>query len=274
MPLLLHISDTHFGTCAPPIVDALIAFTAFQKPDALVLSGDITQRALTSQFAAARAFVDALNLPIFLSVPGNHDIPLYHLAARVFNPYGRYRRFFGHDLEPVINTPDLLILGVNTTRRYRHKHGAVSLAQTERVARRLALADAGQLRIIVTHQPARVVHVQDERNSLRGGATAAQIWADAGADLLLGGHAHLPYILEVPAGAGVGGASPGSMHCLQAGTALSSRVRGGDPNSVNLVRWHKRVACEPHSCTAERWDYDASCGYFQLVKATPLSLHR
>lgn len=272
MPLLLHISDTHFGTCSPALVDALRSLSASQKPDALVLSGDLTQRALVSQFAAARAFVDALNLPLFLSVPGNHDIPLYHLAERVFDPYRRYRLFFGHDLEPVIDTPSLLILGVNTTRRYRHRHGSVSSAQTERVARRLESATPGQLRIVVTHQPARVARPQDEHNSLRGGGSASQIWADAGADLLLGGHAHLPYILEVPSGRA--NARPGSLHCLQAGTALSSRVRGGDPNSVNLVRWQNLADHEPSSCSAERWDYDAVHGGFQLVSSIPLVLRR
>ena len=45
MSLLLHISDPHFGTEKPKVVDALLAFAHERRPDLLVLSGDITQRA-------------------------------------------------------------------------------------------------------------------------------------------------------------------------------------------------------------------------------------
>lgn len=269
MPLLLHISDTHFGTCDSELVEALRALCASQRPDALVVSGDLTQRARPSQFAEARAFVDSLDVPLFLSVPGNHDIPLHDLPARILNPYGGYRRFFGDDLEPEIDTPELLILGVNTTRRYRHKHGEVSRAQIERVARRLASSAPGQMRIVVTHQPAMVPLPQDRANRLRGGAQAAQAWADAGADLLLGGHAHLPYVLEVPSGPS--SARAGSLHCLQAGTALSRRVRHGEPNSVNFARWESSAPAARPPCQAERWDYDRASGSFKLARSTPLA---
>lgn len=45
MSVLLQISDTHFGTEQPPVLEALVALAAQQRPDLVVLSGDITQRA-------------------------------------------------------------------------------------------------------------------------------------------------------------------------------------------------------------------------------------
>ena len=89
MSVLLQISDTHFGTEQPQVVEALVALAAQQRPDVVVLSGDITQRARPAQFLAAKAFVDRLGAPV-LAIPGNHDIALFDLWARLTGPYARY----------------------------------------------------------------------------------------------------------------------------------------------------------------------------------------
>lgn len=44
MSVLLQISDTHFGTERPQVVDALVALAAQERPEVVVLSGDITLR--------------------------------------------------------------------------------------------------------------------------------------------------------------------------------------------------------------------------------------
>ncbi|MBS4019901.1 MAG: metallophosphoesterase, partial [Dechloromonas sp.] len=152
MSVVLHISDTHFGTELPPVVDALVALAAQQHPDLVVLSGDITQRARPSQFRAAKAFVDRLGAPL-LAVPGNHDIALFDLWSRLTSPYARYTKAFGGNLEPVHASSDLLVIGVNTTRAWRHKNGEVSSVQIERVAKLLNAASPQQLRLVVVHQP-------------------------------------------------------------------------------------------------------------------------
>ncbi len=69
MSVLLQISDPHFGTEQPAVVEALVVLARQQRPDLLVLSGDITQRARPAQFRAARAFMDRLGAPM-LAVPG------------------------------------------------------------------------------------------------------------------------------------------------------------------------------------------------------------
>ena len=258
MSVVLHISDTHFGTELPPVVDALVALAAQQHPDLVVLSGDITQRARPSQFRAAKAFVDRLGAPL-LAVPGNHDIALFDLWSRLTSPYARYTKAFGGNLEPVHASSDLLVIGVNTTRAWRHKNGEVSSAQIDRVAGLLAAASPRQLRVVVVHQPIAVVRASDERNRLHGWAAAQQAWARAGADVVMGGHIHLPYVAALP-----GLARP--MWVVQAGTALSSRVRSGVPNSVNLLRW----PAEGGSCRVEQWDFAADQGAFVCVGTTSI----
>ncbi|MES2355284.1 MAG: metallophosphoesterase [Pseudomonadota bacterium] len=269
MSLLLQISDTHFGTERPNVVEALLRMASEQVPDIVVLSGDITQRARRSQFKAARAFVDRMAPPAMLAIPGNHDIPLFNLVARMFAPYANHQREFGADLEPIFDSADFLVIGVNTTRPSRHKNGEVSVEQIERVSRRLQQATRNQLRIVVTHQPVHVTRSEDERNVLRNADEAVQAWVKAGADLLLGGHIHLPYVRplkdrldDLPRDAWV----------VQAGTAVSSRVRSEAPNSVNLIR--SSSTDKLSRCFIERWDYSASTHFFEFVDRTEMLLDR
>ena len=88
MSVLLQISDPHFGTERPRVVEALVSLAQRERPDLVVLSGDITQRARAEQFAAARAFADRLGAP-FVAIPGNHDIPLLDLPAPRLRAYPR-----------------------------------------------------------------------------------------------------------------------------------------------------------------------------------------
>ena len=79
--MLLHLSDLHFGTENVACMLAVQQLCESMRPEAVVVSGDLTQRARYAQFYACKHFLDSLNLP-YLVVPGNHDIPLYHLWNR------------------------------------------------------------------------------------------------------------------------------------------------------------------------------------------------
>ena len=129
-----------------------------------------------------------------LTIPGNHDIPLFNLALRAFAPYANYSRAFGENLEPEFESAHLLVIGVNTTRPRRHKDGELSVEQIDRVTQRLQRAAASQLRIIVVHQPVLAIRKSDEDNLLDGHQQAVPAWAAAGGDIIMGGHIHLPYV--------------------------------------------------------------------------------
>jgi hypothetical protein len=75
----------------------------------------------------------------------------------------------------------------------------------------------------------------------------------------MGGHIHLPYVLALQ-----DMARP--MWAVQAGTAVSSRVRQGVPNSVNLLRWGADAA--PGCCRIEQWDFSADLGAFVRARVS------
>lgn len=261
MTVLLQISDPHFGTEQPPVVEALLRLVHQLQPQLIVMSGDLTQRAHRREFATARAFVDRCAPVPTLAIPGNHDIPLFNMAARAFYPYAHYRRAFGSVLEPVYESDEALVLCLNTTRRYRHKDGDVSDTQIQRVARCLDNAATSQLRVVVTHQPVAAAVASDHKNLLHGRERAIATWARAGVDLILGGHIHLPYVMPLQN-------LPRRVYAVQAGTALSTRVRDGVPNSVNLIRYQGPAS----EAVVERWDYLSRETAFVCVKQHALAL--
>ena len=77
--MILHLSDLHFGTERPACMAAIRLFCQQYPLEGMVVSGDLTQRAHYKQFYDCKQFVESLNLP-YLVVPGNHDIPLYHVC--------------------------------------------------------------------------------------------------------------------------------------------------------------------------------------------------
>ncbi len=276
MTVMLQVSDPHFGTERVEVVDALQRFARELRPDLLLLSGDITQRATRPQFAAARAFVDRLEVPAMVVIPGNHDIALFDLVSRLLRPYARYAEAFGSELEPRFENDEVLVLGVNTTRRYRHADGEVSAAQIDRVAHALATAQPRQWRVVVVHQPVAVTRDSDRHNLLHGRDAAVRRWADAGVDLIVGGHIHLPYVVPLrerwPE-------LSRPVWAVQAGTAVSRRVRVDAGNSVNVIR----VAGHPQlrhadaagtagqaPCVVERWDHNITTQRFERGALHPL----
>ena len=266
MATVIQISDMHFGTEQPPVVEALVDLVHSEQPSLVIVSGDIAQRARTAQFRAARVFLDSLAAPNMLVIPGNHDIPLFDLFTRFLRPYAKYSREFGSTLEPAHSSDELLVITVNTTRRYRHVDGEVSETQIGRVSQLLSKARAHQLRIVVTHQPVCVMRPQDEENLLNGHKSAVHAWAEAGAPGIMGGHIHLPYVCPMhetlPAGTR-------KLWAVQAGTAVSSRIRHEAGNSVNIVRYD---AQQPHTVQVEQWDYLVGGRRFDLAKTH--TLHR
>jgi 3',5'-cyclic AMP phosphodiesterase CpdA len=257
MSLLLQISDPHFGSEKPAAVEALVRLVEELEPELVVLSGDITQRARARQFEAAAAFMQRLKVPNRLVIPGNHDLPLFDLARRFLNPYGRYQKAFGPELEPSYEAPDCLVLGVNSTRDYRVTDGEISELQRERVARALRAASPTQLRVVVLHHPVAVPREAEVHNVAHGSLDAVRAWSEAGADVILGGHIHLPFVLplhELMRGL------ENPIWAVNAGTAVSTRTRHDANNSVNVLR---TSLTEPRVCTVEQWTFGRATPAFE-----------
>ncbi|MFV5503299.1 MULTISPECIES: metallophosphoesterase family protein [unclassified Acinetobacter] len=231
--MILHLSDLHFGTERPECLKAIQQFCQSHPLEAVVVSGDLTQRARFGQFFDCKKFLDQLNTP-YMVIPGNHDIPLYHLWNRFFNPFTRYQIFFG-ELEPVFETENFYLIGVNSIRRRYHTKGHLSLEQIQRIDMKLAQAPVSKLKIIVSHQPF-YVPSQNKRgfkDSPLMAKIALQAWAEHGLFGVLHGHLHQPATYDLNQIFKLGLDHP--VYDVHAGTSASNRLHQNEPNSFNLI---------------------------------------
>ena len=257
MARIAHLSDLHFGAHDPRLVEAVEARVADAEPDLVVISGDFTQRARHDQFATAGQFVKRLKdagRPV-LSVPGNHDVPLYDVFRRFLSPLRRYRRYIDQELCPFHALSDAAVLGINTARSLTFKDGRINEEQVAHIRSVFAKVASDMPRILVTHHPLFALPVGDGPElgkAIGKQELALDAIADAGVDLLLAGHNHRAsthHAADLITRAG-------SALVIQAGTATSTRLREMD-QSFNLIE----VAPDDVTVTVQEWDGSgfASC---------------
>ena len=242
---ILHASDVHFGKGhLAELSQALVRFVHRERPAAVVISGDLTQRAKAGEYRAARTFLDALAPYPVVVAPGNHDVPLYRAWERIFAPYRNYRLHIGPDLDTVLDvngkamTPGgARFVALNSSAPLRaFVNGRVSRRQLDFADGSFAAAPAGALRVLVVHHNLIVPAEGPSAPPLRGAERILRRLRPWGVDLVLSGHIHRSYP-GWSAAAGVADGEAG-VPILLAGTASSNRGRGREHgrNSFNLIR--------------------------------------
>ena len=254
MRTLVHLSDLHFGRTDAAVIEPLLASVHAQRPDCVVVSGDLTQRAKPDEFRQARAFLDRLPEPQIV-VPGNHDVPLYRVFERMWAPFGNYRRHIDADLEPTFIDDEIAVIGVNTARALSFKSGRINAAQIEAIHTRIAGLPPEMTKIIVTHHPFDLPDVAGKVSLVGRARLAMNAFSDCGVDLLLAGHFHTSQAGETSGRHDLAGYAA---LAVQAGTATSARGRG-ETNSFNVLRINAgAIAVERHGWHAEAgaflWD--------------------
>lgn len=238
---LLHISDLHFGPpFVPRVGDALLKIVPTLQIDAIVASGDFTQRARPEQFAEARAFLDRLPDVPRITVPGNHDIPLWRIHERLFRPRQLYRRYIDPELDQVHRLDGLVIVALDSTSPRRSiSNGRIHLDQLAFAARALEdpANDPDAYRIVVAHHHFAPAPDYEKDQIMPKARRAMDRFIQLRVDLILGGHLHRAYIgnsLDL-----YSGQDPDhGIIIVQSGTTTSRRGRGRETekNTFNLLR--------------------------------------
>src|SRR3546814_14646742 len=85
-----HISDLHFGLEDRAARAWFADCVRAERPDAVLITGDLTMRARSREFAAACDWIGALDVPVTVQV-GHHDLPVFNPVQLFFFPYRRLR---------------------------------------------------------------------------------------------------------------------------------------------------------------------------------------
>jgi len=250
MLTLLHASDLHFGKPHRP--EALEVFRQFLdgvSPDLIVLSGDFTQRAKIPEYQAARQFLESLgDFPVVVT-PGNHDVPLYRVAERLFAPLRNYRKYISETLDSVTKIPGLSVVSLDSTSPHSAiVNGRLSDAQLLFAAQAFSLTPAEDLKILVAHHNLIPAPDFEPQQVLPGYQKCLSALAKMKVDLIIGGHLHRAFI-----GTSLD-AYPQPPHThpmviVHSGTTTSTRGRARERglNSLNLIRIGKdEFSITPH----------------------------
>lgn len=223
----------------PEILEALRDDLRAHAPAQVLVSGDITNFSLPAEFARAAEWLGSLAPSGAVHiVPGNHDalVPVDDAEGmgrlRAFTeggtwPWVKQRgavSFIG--LSSALPTAPLLASG---------RLGAAQLTQLEQ--RLLEEGRAGKIRIVMLHHPVTDGAVS-ARKALRDRAALRAVLAQAGAELVLHGHARHARLESVP-----GPHGPIPVLCVPSSSAL--------PNPRDdAARWHLVTLSAPD---APRW---------------------
>lgn len=253
MRTLAHLSDLHFGRTDPAILAPLVRFIGEIKPDVVAVSGDLTQRARTAEFLAAKEFLAAIPFPQIV-VPGNHDVPLYNPFSRFFRRLDRYARYITPELQPVFADEEIVVAGVNTARALTWKDGRINAGQLAQLRKTMMASPTARTKIVVTHHPFDLPAGASGRVVGRS-RFAIQTLAECGVDLLLAGHFHIADTSQTAKRYQLPGYSA---IVVSAGTSTSTRGRG-QPNSLNVIR------IDPPNLTIERRIWRPNSALFDIL---------
>lgn len=224
------------------VVDRLTADIAAQRPDHVIVTGDLVNLGLPGEIARAAAWLDTLGgSDRVTAIPGNHDI---YVRLRRDIGVERWRRFMLSDGEGAafVCEPDggfpfvriigrVALIGLNSAVPTRPFYaggrlGAAQLAALERSLDRLG--ERGLVRVLLIHHPPLPGQARTSR-ALADAAALEAVLGRCGAELVLHGHNHLETHAERTW-------SGGTIPVIGAASGSAGRVHGGEPLAAyNLI---------------------------------------
>jgi 3',5'-cyclic-AMP phosphodiesterase len=221
LPMLIaQLSDIHVGggRYRQDLLRQAIAEINAEKPDLVVVAGDLTDDGYPDQYPLVHEELSALSCPEIVRVPGNHD------ARNV--GYLRFEDTFGardSRLRSQVAQLDLELVAVDSSKPDldegeigREHYGWIEEGFEGRADLRL---------FVCHHHLVPIPGTGRERNQVLDAGDVLSLLRQCGVDLVLAGHRHVPYVWPVA-----------GMLLVHSGTVSTLRTRGFPHPAYNLVR--------------------------------------
>lgn len=221
MTRIAHLSDLHFGRTEAATLEKLSAAVASVAPDAVVVTGDLTQSGRRREFLAAAEFLQALRRPV-IAVPGNHDVPVRHLGRRFLAPWKLFAEHIGVFAAADADIGIAKIIGINSARRAQARmnwsYGKLKTKDILRAAEAARGAADDKIVFIAAHHPFEQSRGVAGARIVGRGALGLKHFAEAGVAAVLTGHVHVTSIRPLAV-------TGNRILSVQAGTSASTRLR-------------------------------------------------
>jgi len=194
--LIAHLSDVHFGRIAHAgIVEDLVQEVNDAAVDLVIVSGDLTQRALPRQFEAARAMLDAFTAPVVV-VAGNHDVyAWWHQPFfRMVSPLRRYKQYISPKLTQTFSRDGLAVLGINSAFGLTVKGGYISPGVESDIDTYFGTPDVETFKILVVHHHLTRIDALGRHDIAWNAKRTLDTALRNDVDLVLCGHLHISHV--------------------------------------------------------------------------------
>lgn len=211
---IIQISDIHVGGFfRQEIFDNMVSEINEFNPDAVIITGDLTDDGLLFQFEKARNEIRKIKCPNIIITAGNHDYRHtgYLIFKKFFNP------------KQIYEFSDAIIFTLNTVRPERDE-GEVGYRQTNWLEKSLSKYP-NKLKIVAMHH--HLISIPDtgsDKIIILDAGDVLRVCLQSKVDLVLCGHKHRPWLWKL-----------GSLEIAYAGTVSSTRFRGFFENSYNII---------------------------------------
>jgi 3',5'-cyclic-AMP phosphodiesterase len=212
---LVHISDLHAGSpyFVANLMDRAIVEINEMQPHAVLVTGDLTEMGFRQEYLLAKSYLDRLECPRVLVIPGNHD------SRNV--GYVHFEELFG-PRHNVYRGEGLTVVGVDSTEPDLD-HGHIGRARYAWLEEQYE--PPARLRVFMLHHHLLPVPgTGRERNVVYDAGDVLEVLQRCGVDLVLSGHKHVPYAWRLE-----------DIFVVNTGTTCSLRLRGHIKPCYNLI---------------------------------------
>ncbi len=212
---IAHISDLHCGSQyhIPSLASRVVDEINDLAPDALVVTGDLTDMGFRQEFKVAKRLISRMEVDRVMVLPGNHD------ARNVGDMH--FEEYFGAR-STELRFDSVRILGVDSSEPDLDA-GRVGRERYRWIEERFSEPDEVKV-VALHHHLLPVPGTGRERNIVYDAGDMLRVLASSGCDLVLCGHKHVPNVWRLEA-----------MVVVNAGTACSYRLRGKTRASYNII---------------------------------------
>jgi Icc protein len=216
--LLVQISDIHCGPLfRPDALSAAIEEINALAPDVVLVTGDLTEDGIISEFRQARDELAKLKAQHLIFVSGNHD---YRSTG-----YLLFQRYFPfHQITELDNT----VIAVLSSARPDRDDGEVGHRQNLWLERTLAPYEDAMKIVALHHHVIPVPDTGADQITVIDAGDVLRSLTKSGVDLVLCGHRHRPWRWTLE-----------NMLVLHAGSVSCAKLRGFFLNSYNVITVNK-----------------------------------
>ncbi|ODS37209.1 MAG: hypothetical protein A7316_02070 [Candidatus Altiarchaeales archaeon WOR_SM1_86-2] len=216
---IAHVSDIHYGSAAfnAEMLSRCIDEVNDLDPDITIITGDLSMDGLKKELEGVFERLKEIDTEKLI-IPGNHDARNvgYLTFERLFG-----ERYFQRIIDGIriiccdSSEPDLDV-------------GQIGREQQQWLREKLEDADMGYKIIVLHHHLIPVPLTGRERSVLYDAGDVLKLIYDAGVNLVLNGHKHVPHNWVMESSSGV------AILCT-AGSVSSDRLRGSYRNCYNII---------------------------------------